>query len=169
MKRLVLSAGIILASCIMAYAQPITRPMNNFIADQNSKTIEYQKVFDMPSDSAAAIKKKLKALISQSSNFTSVMYDSTSCTGMLGKVYPSYFKGNKEMTGFFKIEVKNGRYRVTITQIVLKGSIFDDNLESIVANNNFTEWEAVSYDILPELDSLLTKVFTPSGVNDNNW
>ncbi|NNM95575.1 MAG: hypothetical protein HKL88_08985 [Bacteroidia bacterium] len=170
-KNIIVTVASGILTGFTVFGQTWDRPQNNFYAGQGNKQIEYRKVFDDRQDSAAVIKKKIKALITSSPGiFTQVQYDSNICSGNLNKIYPAYYRSSKELTGTFKIEVKNGRYRVTITGMTLIGSIFNDDLGDVVMNDNGMEWNtAMVANLLPDLDDNLTKVFSLVPAASSNW
>jgi hypothetical protein len=169
MFKIIIACSIFLSASTAVLSQPADRPFNNFSAKPGLKSIEYQKVFEVP-DSIKSIKSKLKSLIQGSAIFSQVNYDSNSCSGVIGKIYPSYYNNSKELRGAFKIEIKNGRYRLTISGMTLNGSIFSDDLEAVVMSSNYMEWNyGMAQNILPDLDDMLTRIFTIQNSSSSNW
>jgi hypothetical protein len=121
-------------------AQPTDRPMHNFYAKSDVKSLEYQYIFESPQDSIKQLKQKLKILLSSSQSFSDINYDADYCTGTISKIFPSYYNNSKELKGSFKIDIKNGKYRLTITGMTLNGSVFNDDLANVVLSNNYALW-----------------------------
>jgi hypothetical protein len=163
-----ISANFIGLSIIQA--QPTDKPWNNFYANQGDGLIQYQKVFEVTGESTVNIKKKIKNLLSGNPAITGISYDSNFCAGELDKISPSYYGGSKLLRGYFKIEIKEGKYRLIIDKMALKGDVFTDELSDIVLQNSGREWNsAMAHNLLPDLDGIFTKTFAIIQGDSKDW
>lgn len=150
-------------------AQPTDRPLHNFYASSDVKSLEYRYVFESPQDSGKQLKGKLKTLLASCQSFSDITYDESFCTGTISKIFPSYYNNSKELKGSFKIEIKNGKYRVTITGMTLNGSVFNDDLANVVLTNNYALWAPMAYNLLPDLNGMFIKLFTINSGDSSSW
>lgn len=159
MKKLLISFIFSLGFSALI-AQPTDRPLHNFYVNSDVKSLEFQYIFDSPQDSIPALKKKLKALLTSSQSFSNITYDSNFCMGNISRIFPSYYNSSKELKGNFKIDIKNGKYRVTVDAMTLNGSVFNDDLSDVVLTHNYAMWAAMAYNLLPDLNGTFLKLFT---------
>ncbi len=188
MKKIFLTAfSIFLFGLSTIEAQPTDRPLHNFYVDKETATIFYQQFYNDSNVSAKVIAKSLDwLLLKKPDNISGLSLDSSSnvLRGHVKNVTTDYYGDNKELEGDFNIVVRNGKYRVYIHNLVWsnKSDVETGNtskLEEMNINSRGTEWETFAYNIFPDLDIALTKVFSlengnmpvnkPAQKSDTSW
>lgn len=158
-----------LFSVSLLLAQSTDKPLHNFYANTDIKSLEYRYVVESPQDSIKQLKQKLKMLLTSSQSFSEITYDENSCTGNISKIFPSYYSNSKELKGSFKIDIKNGKYRITITGMTLNGSVFNDDLANVVLSNNYAKWTQMADNLLPDLNGVFIKLFSIASADSSSW
>ncbi len=99
-----------------------------------------------------------------------VVFDSNVCSGRIYKVEPPYYGGEKDLEGYFKIEIKNGKCVLTISKMTLHGSTFAEELSSVVLTSSFKHWEQpMASKLLPDIDELYTHIFNIGQGSAGKW
>jgi hypothetical protein len=181
-KILNLIACLILLSQVQVSAQTTTsKPLDNFYVDHaKNNALIYQIIYADSADNAAAIIKKLKTFLPTSNGVADFHFDSVATfTGHLKNVHIKYYGNNRELTGDFTLEVKNGKYRLVIRNMYWKSidivnftngerdlKALDDQCISDDAKN----WQTFAFTILPDLNNLLIDDFKiPDNPKDSSW
>jgi hypothetical protein len=155
MKKIIL-LFIILPNLLLAQD---TKPKGDFYLEDNA--IIYRHVYKDSLDSASVIAQKLIAQFPVSPNLNNVKefkkgliitgnYETQNGT----EGYPWEL-----LKAYFCIEIKNGKYRVTLSNILDNPNAGTVPLTSIYAKNNPAEWRSGIDPKLAKLDAKLTNAF----------
>jgi len=155
----------------IGYAQN-NKPIGNFFLENNE--VIYRRVFSDSLDSAAVIMKKLIAALPQhmearksgeENNMITGNYDGTAEFQVIA-LY------QEELKAYYCIEVKNGKYRVTIRNFILfcPGIQTINTFNSAFAKQNATIWRMNAPEDLRTFDKRFTDLFTlPTGTAKSDW
>jgi hypothetical protein len=155
----------------MAFAQD-NKPIGNFYITRGR--VVYSHVFNDSLDSAATIVKKLIPSIPFSSYMKNVDGNGYTITGHIDEADDSpgaLIPQQVEEKGYFMIEVKNGKYRVTVKNLFF---ISPQNVSSFeylyLEYHKTSQWTGKAHNELGDFDKGLTTLFTvnPGAVN-SDW
>lgn len=165
MKRLLLL--LVLAPGFI-FAQD-NKPIGDFYLQNNS--IIYQRVFKDSLDSDSLMAAKLMSAISTSPGIKNMVQSGWVITGSFND-YNAVTFSSSGITGDFVIEIRPGRYRVTILNLRQFQSGIVEGFETfydIYARNNTVEWTFNAHRDLVPIDFGFTKLFfinPASGLSD---
>jgi hypothetical protein len=155
MKKMLL---IFTAAPSLLFAQN-NQPIANFYLENN--TIIYRHVFKDSLDSATAITRKLIAQIPVSPTFNNVkeLDNGKIITGTYESQSANEPTPWEMIKGYFIIEIKNGRYRVTISNIIDNKNTPLIPFTYLYSKNNPLEWRSGVQKDLVKLDEKFTAAF----------
>lgn len=159
MKRVLLL--LVLAPCFV-FAQD-NKPIGDFYLQSNTSII-YQRVFKDSLDSLPVMAHKLMSAISLSPGIKNMVQSGLVITGNFGDLNAVTFSSTG-ITGDFVIELRPGRYRVTILNLkqfeygILATSGEMKTFYCIYARNNSVEWTSAAHQDLVPIDYGFTKLF----------
>jgi hypothetical protein len=135
------------------------KPIANFYLENNS--VIYHHVFKDSLDSASVIIQKLLAQLPVSPNINNLkeFKNGAVLTGTYEAQYANEGSPWEMIKGYFIIEVKNGRYRVTISNILDNKNSPIMPFSYLYAKNNPLEWRSSVQNDLNKLDAKFTETF----------
>jgi hypothetical protein len=177
-KILAILFCITVFSQVQLKAQATDKPMNNFYVDPDKgNALIYQIVFSDTTDNLNVIAKKLRHYFAKSDFITDYTYDSVSAfVGHIKNIYINYYGKNKYLTGDFVIDIKDGKYKLVIRNMVWKSTtaqpvaygyygygataaVSETTLDESCLNKKGTKWESFASGVLPDLDKQFIKDF----------
>jgi hypothetical protein len=159
---------ILVSSPALLFAQN-NQPIANFYLENN--TIVYRHVFKDSLDSASVIERKLISRLPVSPVFNNVkqLANGKIITGTYESQSTNEGAPWEMIKGYFIIEIKNGRYRVTISNIIDNKNTPFIPFTYLYSKNNPIEWRNGVQKDLAKLDEKFTAAFgldTPMQASD---
>jgi len=182
MKKLFAILTCLLAlNHVQLKAQPTDRPLNNFYVDpEKGNSLIYQYIFSDSLDNLNTIAKKIRRYFIKADCIADYTFDSVSSyVGHMKNIYIDYYGKNKCLYGDFVIDIKDGKYKLTIRNMVWRAPNANSNtttvvyglygygasgstdtpLEQACLNKKGTKWESLAFNLLPDVNTELIKDF----------
>lgn len=163
---------------MLAYSQPSNKPLSNFSLPDPKGNIQYQWVFKDSLDNISSITRKIGMLMKlDTSEMTNIIMDSSYhlCAGKIQNMHIDFYGVNRLLSGSFTIEIKPGRYRLTIKDMMWKGPIAiittdQQTLEENCLNDKGDMWTTLAFRIFPQMDALFKSKFQiPVSAGGDGW
>jgi len=148
------------------------KPIGDFCIENNA--VVFRHIFMAPSDSAPALARKIMSYVSTRSGISNVVQNGLIITGNYDEIRGEVFT-YRETKADFSIEIKNGKYRVTILNMLnnnnMNGALWSFNFMYI--KDNGTDWRNDALSDLNDLGAFhktFINVFTLNQKTDtSNW